>query len=151
MPKRSYFNETRRENISKRWRGNDENNNIIFDENVNDSENTNFTSLNELNRSLDENIHVENSCQTELFQKDQSTQTDGFESSFYLTNVQKFLKLSNLADLVCIFIDSIKAFSSIYLRILSTIIYLLLRLISLKFNDIRLILSDLNLVRNLEI
>ena len=51
MPKRSYFNETRRENISKRWRGKDKNNNIIVDENVNDSENTNFTSLNELNRS----------------------------------------------------------------------------------------------------
>ena len=89
--------------------------------------------MNDLNDSLevDEN---EKSCKTSPELKEASTQTSGFSHSFYITPITSHFNLSQVNDLISILIDSIKEFNGKHRRILSVIVYLLLRLVFVPFH-----------------
>lgn len=111
----------------------DENNNIEHDS----------LNMNILNNSLSEivdqnpqNIHITSMDTTEynsIKYKDASTQTGDYEFSKYVNPIIKFYTLEKIRDLIAIFFDSIKNFKSIHLRMFSTFVYVILRLIGLKY------------------
>jgi len=73
-----------------------------------------------------------------------STQTcDHFTT--YRTDIQT-LTLDNLRDLIDIFIDSCQTWSTINNRVFSVIIYVILRMYFVKFQEVRSILNELNLL-----
>ena len=65
--------------------------------------------------------------------KDTSTQTEDHPKTDYIPT-QSHFNLSHLADLICVFFDAVPNFNSIHRRILSVIIYLLLRLFNLSLS-----------------
>lgn len=74
---------------------------------------------------------------------DNSTQTD--YSSLYTTDINS-LTWENIEDLIDIFIDSLPVWSSVNNRIFSVLVYLILRMASVKFEDVKSILKQLNLL-----
>ena len=76
----------------------------------------------------------EKSCQTELEFKNASTQTEYSQSS-YITTITTHFNFSHVSDLMSIFVDSIKQFNGKHRRILSVMIYLLLRQINVPFQS----------------
>ena len=74
----------------------------------------------------------EKSCQTEIEFKDASTQTE-YSQSAYITPITTHFNFSHVSDLTSILVDSLKEFNGKHRRILSVIIYLLLRLVNVPF------------------
>ena len=102
-----------------------------------------------LKRKFDKKLIADNkpqSCQNGVKKCHNSTQTTFFSSNNFLNIVNTNFDLDNVSDLLSIFIDSCGFFNSINLRILSVIIYLILRIVGIPFNDIRQILKKLRLL-----
>lgn len=100
------------------------------------------TSLDEIN-SL---VSNEKGCQKSFKRKHASTQTDDFNQTNYNTSIIYRFNLANLADLICIFFYSIPIVTAVHRRILSIIVYLLLRLFHIPFERCRIVLEHLDLV-----
>lgn len=108
-------------------------------------------SFREMNDSLGE-IKLDENANVKTF-KDQGTQTDwSDDDDFYKPNktydtlLRKKFSFDNIRDFICILCDSIENFNSRHRRILSVLIYLLLRLVSIQFRVCRDILGQLNLL-----
>lgn len=87
-------------------------------------------------------------CQYEpqFDRKNVSTQTLAIGSSKVLSSISKNFKWANVSDLLCVLVDKIPNWSSIHFRIVSVIVYLIIRLLGMSFESTRLILKILNLL-----
>ena len=107
-----------------------------------------------LNENIDENnnkIHPKrshNSYQVNREFKDASTQTCDYNSSDRLNSIHINFNFCDIRNLICVFIDLFKQFDSVRYRIFSVIIYLILRLVNIKFSDYKQILFELELLSN---
>ena len=85
------------------------------------------------------------SCQTEIHLKDAATQTDNLFSTYFTSVISNF-NFNNVQDLICILFDSISNYNFKHRRVLSIIVYLLLRLVQVSFEAIRTVLENINLL-----
>ena len=124
---------------------------LDVENNHNHDSNFNFQ---EMNASLDE-IIVDNNNNIEQSNfkqyKHQETQTEWSDESYtpnttFKTEIKKSFNFDNIRDLICVLFDSIENFNSKHRRILSVLIYLLLRLVSIQFHLCRDILDQLGLL-----
>ena len=89
----------------------------------------------------------DNSCQTDCVQfSDSSTQTTEFGQSNTLTELDVYFTLDQVRNLISVLIDSIPNFNAIHFRIISVIIYVLLRIVGVQYESSRRILSQLRLL-----
>lgn len=98
-----------------------------------------------LNQNFEE-IRLGNTNGVQIELKEASTQTDQFFTSNYAITTIDHFNFSKVRDLISIFIDSIGGYSSKHKRILSIIIYLILRLVKVSFERTRTILNDIELM-----
>lgn len=77
--------------------------------------------------------------------RDSGTQTVSLDLSNRLLDIHKGVGMNDVADLFAILIDLLPAFSAIQKRVLSVVIYCLLRLVNIHYERIRQILIDLRL------
>jgi hypothetical protein len=156
MPNTSKRQRAGRDNFSKRFGLSvklDENSNSLpfyvensveslnVDENIQD-----FHQLNYENEISDLNVnHI--SCQTDIIiTANASTQTTNFGASNRLSDVCRYFSLSNVNDLICIFYDSISNMNSVHRRVLSLIVYLVLKLSDVCFTSCEHIFYSLSLL-----
>jgi len=85
------------------------------------------------------------STQTCLDVKDEQSQTSEFGKANLITNIQSKLSLETVGDLVSILIDSIPEFGATQRRILSLIVFILLRVLGYSWESCEKILSALRL------
>jgi hypothetical protein len=85
-----------------------------------------------------------NSCQTDLVKTaNVSTQTTNFGTA---NRIKRYFSFSNVNDLICIFYDSITNMNSVHRRILSLIVFLVLKLSDVCFNSCEHIFYSLSLL-----
>lgn len=110
----------------------------------NDESIFNFQDMNESLEEIKINL-TDKSIETDL-KEDKQTQTcwpddtdniqnNDTEKGAYKTDIKKKLDFHNICDLICILFNSIENFNFIHRRILSVLIYLLLRLVSINFEE----------------
>lgn len=81
-----------------------------------------------------------------MSKKSSNWTTDFSDKESYVTDIKKKLNFDNMYDLIYVLFDSIENFHSKHRRIINLIIYLLLRLVSIQYNECKIILDQLNLL-----
>lgn len=84
--------------------------------------------------------------QTEIVKKDASTQTSEFGNGSRLGIISKYFTFDSVANLISILMDGFSEFNSISMRVMSVIVYLLLRMSSISFESSRDYLLKLRLL-----
>lgn len=93
---------------------------------------------------------VQENCKcgkTQIELKDAATQSDEYVSSSYVSFAISHFNFYHVQDLICILFDSISNYNLKHRRILSIIVYLILRLVNVSFQATRTVLENLNLLR----
>jgi len=145
MPKLSLKRVAGKENYSKRQRPEsseeDENN-----------ENRSDFNLEDLNASIDETSSQQHcSCCSKNQQASKEYQSIGSQTDekgidYRFSEIHENFSFQNIRDLICVLIDLIPNFGAIHYRVLSTIVYLMLRLFYFPWEKCKNTLKCLDLM-----
>ena len=117
--------------------------------NENEQDNNNDFNLNDLNTSLDDNYSQHQNIQVlEQPPKEYRTiacQTEE-EGKVRYSEIHENFDLKNIQDLICVLIDLIPNFGAVHFRLVSTIIYLIFRLVFFPYEKCREILKSIDLM-----
>jgi hypothetical protein len=118
---------------------------VNTDLNNNDLLNSTVVSSNALfYQNLENNFSMETQAIEKVFVS-VVTQTDSINTTKYVA-IQQKINMDNIRDLICILVDFIPQFGAVHCRILSTIIYLLLRNLEMPYEKCRDMLKVLGLL-----
>jgi hypothetical protein len=149
MPKVSKIRARAKESIAKRYRpGSSE------DDDANENQN-NFN-FDDLNVSIEEPSSQQHcSCCSKIVQETLKTpkeyqsigsQTDEKGIDYRYSEIHENFSFQNIRDLICVLIDLIPNFGAIHYRVLSTIVYLMLRLFYFPWEKCKNTLKNLDLM-----